>query len=156
MQQGDCCIHIGWGILGHKLLRAYYYKPSLMRDIMDFLNKYDKSYRCSNLHHALTKLFHFVTTPWPFYQWGIDILRPFPIAPTQLKFMIMGLDYSTKWIELEFVSKIKAERVCHFYWKKIIYRFSLPRFIVSDNGTQFSSTTIINLRKGMEVKTKFV
>ena len=39
--------------------------------------------------------------PWPLAQWGLDIMGPFPIAMRQLKFLIVGIDYFTKWVEAE-------------------------------------------------------
>lgn len=85
---------------------------------------------------------HSITSSWPFYKWVVDIVGPFPLAPDQLKFLIVGVDYFTKWVEAEAVAKIIVERVRHFYWKKIICRFGLPHCIVSENGTQFANSTV--------------
>ena len=43
---------------------------------------------------------------WPFAQWGLDILGldilgPFPIGTRQMKFLVVGIDYFTKWVEAE-------------------------------------------------------
>jgi len=73
-----------------------------------------------------------------------------------LKFLIVGIDYFTKWVEAKAVAKVIAERVRRFYWKKIICRFRLPKCIVSDNGTQFASSTIVNFCKNLGIQTKFV
>lgn len=56
-------------------------------------------------------------SPWPFYKWAIDMVGPFPLAPGQLKFLIIGVDYLTKWVEAESeaIAKITAERVTMFY-----------------------------------------
>jgi hypothetical protein len=70
---------------------------------------------------------------------------PFPFAPEQLKFLIVGVDYFTKWIEAKAVSKITIDRVKKFYWKKIICHFGLPKYIVTDNITQFASSRVVNL-----------
>ena len=42
-----------------------------------------------------------MTVPWPFAQWGLDIIGPFSIAIRQLKFLVVGIDYFTKWVELK-------------------------------------------------------
>ena len=42
-----------------------------------------------------------MTPSWPFAQWGLDIMDPFPIAMKQLKFLVVGIDYFTKWVEVE-------------------------------------------------------
>jgi len=81
---------------------------------------------------------------------------PFPLAPGQLKFLIVGVDYFTKWIEVEAVSRITVDRVKKFYWKKIICRFGLPKYFVTDNGTQFASTSVVNFCTQLGIQTKFV
>ncbi|GKE88325.1 reverse transcriptase domain-containing protein [Tanacetum coccineum] len=40
-----------------------------------------------------------ITSPWPFYKWGIDIAGPFLESPGKVKFLIVAIDYFTKWIE---------------------------------------------------------
>jgi len=81
---------------------------------------------------------------------------PFPLAPGQLKFLIVGVDYFTKWIEAEAISRITADRVKKFYWKKIICRFGLPKYFVTDNGTQFASTSVVDFCTQLGIQTKFV
>ncbi|RDX95532.1 Tf2-9, partial [Mucuna pruriens] len=49
-----------------------------------------------------------------------------PLSPGQIKFLIVAVDYFTKWVEAELVATIYAKRVKRFLWKKIIYRFGLP------------------------------
>ncbi|GJR09257.1 reverse transcriptase domain-containing protein [Tanacetum coccineum] len=78
-----------------------------------------------------------ITSPWPFYKWGIDIARPFPEGPGKVKFLIVAIDYFTKWIEANPVATITGNQVKKFVWDNIVYRFGLPREIISDNGKQF-------------------
>ena len=80
-----------------------------------------------------------IYSPWPFHTWGIDILGPFPLAIRQMKYLIVAIEYFTKWIEVEPVAQITAHKVQHFVWKNIVCRFGVPRRLVSDNGTQFAS-----------------
>lgn len=82
-----------------------------MKDTMNFIKKCDKFQRDANLHHAPSELLHSTTTPWPFYQWGVVILETFLIPLDQLKFLIVWVDYFTKWIKAQDVSKITTERL---------------------------------------------
>ena len=50
-------------------------------------------------------------SPWPFAQWGLDIMGPFPIAMRQLKFLIVGIDNFTKWVEAETLATITEKNV---------------------------------------------
>lgn len=54
---------------------------------MDFVKICDKHNRHVNLHHALAELLNSVMTPYPFYQWGVDITGPFLIPPDHLNFL---------------------------------------------------------------------
>ncbi|GJZ59394.1 reverse transcriptase domain-containing protein [Tanacetum coccineum] len=47
-------------------------------------------------------------SPWPFYQWGLDILGPLPEGPSKLKFIIVAIDYFTKWMEEKPLAKTTA------------------------------------------------
>ncbi|GJY27638.1 reverse transcriptase domain-containing protein [Tanacetum coccineum] len=55
-----------------------------------------------------------ITSPWPFYKWGIDIARPFPEGPGKVKFLIVAVDYFTKWIEAKPVATITGNQVKKF------------------------------------------
>ncbi|GKF16278.1 reverse transcriptase domain-containing protein, partial [Tanacetum coccineum] len=50
----------------------------------------------------------------------------------------VAMDYFTKWIEAKAVVTITGNQVKKLAWDNIVYRFGLPREIVSENGKQFS------------------
>ena len=77
--------------------------------------------------------------PWPFAQWGLYIMGPFPIALQQLKLLVVGIDYFTKRVEAEALATITEKNVRGFVWRCIICRFGIPRVLVSDNGKQFDN-----------------
>ncbi|GKF15143.1 reverse transcriptase domain-containing protein [Tanacetum coccineum] len=68
----------------------------------------------------------------------IDIAGPFPKGPGKVKFLIVTMDYFTKWIEAKAVATIIGNQVKKFVWDNIVCRFGLPGEIVSDNGKQFN------------------
>nr|GFB91145.1 reverse transcriptase domain-containing protein [Tanacetum cinerariifolium] len=53
-----------------------------------------------------------------------------------LKFLIVAIDYFTKWIEAKAVATITGNQVKRFVWDNIVCRFGLPREIISDNEKQ--------------------
>ena len=55
-----------------------------------------------------------------------------------MKYLVVVIDYFTKWIEAEPLPTITTEKVRKFVWKRIIYRYGIPRQLVSDNGIQFT------------------
>ena len=66
-------------------------------------------------------------------------MGPFLIAVQQLKFLIVGIDYFTKWVEAETLATIMEKNVRNFVWRYIIYRYGIPKVLVSNNGKQFDN-----------------
>ena len=95
-----------------------------------------------------------LSSPWPFAQWGLDIVGPFPRAIANLRWLLIGIDYFTKWIEAELLANIQDQDVKKFVWRNIVMRFGIPYTFVSDNGTQFDSKafrrycSVVNLESG--------
>ena len=63
----------------------------------------------------------------------------FPLGKKQFRFLIIAIDYFTKWVEAELVTMITEAKVTSFVWKNIICRFGVPHVIISDNGKQFDN-----------------
>ncbi|XP_071700086.1 uncharacterized protein [Rutidosis leptorrhynchoides] len=72
---------------------------------------------------------------WLFCKWGIDIVGPFPRGVGNVKFLVIAIDYFTKWVEAKPLSTITGRKILTFVWEDIVCCFGLPREIVSDNGT---------------------
>ena len=51
----------------------------------------------------------------------------------QLKFLIVGIDYFTKWVEAEALATITKKNVRSFVWKNIVCKYGIPKVLVSDN-----------------------
>ncbi|RDY08046.1 Gypsy retrotransposon integrase-like protein 1, partial [Mucuna pruriens] len=148
-------VHEGGRALAGKIARAGYYWPTLKADCMDYVKKCDTCQRFADSHQVPAEQMHTVTSPWPFHKWGIDILGPFPLVPGQFKFLMVAVDYFTKWIEVEPMATITVERVKRFIWKRIICRFGLPAEIVSDNGTQFASSATAKFCQELHIRQSF-
>ncbi|GKB86576.1 reverse transcriptase domain-containing protein [Tanacetum coccineum] len=58
--------------------------------------------------------------------------------PGKVKFLIVAMDYFTKWIEAKAVETITGNQVKKFLWDNIVCHFGLLGEIISDNGKQFS------------------
>ena len=63
----------------------------------------------------------------------------FPTVIRQLKFLVVGIDNFTKWVEAEALATITTKNVRSFIWKNIICKHGIPRVLVSDNGKQFDN-----------------
>ena len=85
--------------------------------------------------HSLTKgVLNPLISPWPFAQWGMDIIDLLPKAVRNKRYLLTGTDYFTKWVEVEPMANIKDVDAKRFVWKNIVTRFGIPRTLISDNG----------------------
>jgi ribonuclease HI len=156
IHDGSCGNHIGGRSLAGKVIKASFFWPTILQDASSYVRSCDSCTRHANLHHAPGEPLKTVMSPWPFYMWGVDILGPFPAAQHQVKFLLVAVDYFTKWIEAEPVATISAEKVKKIYWQKLICRFGIPKYIVSDNGTQFTSEAVIKFCEEKGIRNTFV
>ena len=80
---------------------------------------------------------------WPFDAWGIDVIGMIePPSQQGHRFILAATDYFSRWAEAIPLREVKSDNVINFLERHIIYRFGIPRRIMSDNGKAFTSTKI--------------
>jgi hypothetical protein len=131
-----CGNHLGGRSLAQKVLRQGYYRPSHQEDATALVHRCEKFQRQANLQHKPSAPLSPILSPWPFAQWGMDMIGPFPLATGQRKFRILAIDYFTKSVEAEKIMERKAQ---NFVWKSIVCRFEVQRILVTDNEFDNSS-----------------
>ena len=126
VHEGICGNHIGARSLVAKTLRQGYYWPTMLKDAMELVKKCKICQEHAQISHIPSESLTSITSPWPFQQWGLDILGPLPIEKGQCKFIVVGVDYFTKWAEAEPLATIIAQKVHNFVWRSMICRFRIP------------------------------
>ena len=86
----------------------------MQKDYSDHIRKCDRYQRYDHLIHQSTTTLTTLSKPFPFAQWGIDILGPFSPAQGQKKFILVAVDYFTKWIKVEATVKITKQVIWKF------------------------------------------
>ena len=109
-----CGNHLGSRSLVHKFMRAGYYWPTMQKDAEAYVKTCDKCQRFSNIIRQPTEELTPMMAPWPFAQWGLDIMGPFPTTVRQLKFLVVGIDYFTKWVEAKGLTTITENNIWGF------------------------------------------
>ncbi|GJW57918.1 reverse transcriptase domain-containing protein [Tanacetum coccineum] len=137
IHEGSCSMHAGTRSVVAKALRIGYYWPTMHKDARALIKACQECQVHKPVPRNPQERLNPITSPWPFYKWGIDIAGPFPEGPGKVKFLIVAMDYFTKWIEAKPVATITGNQVKKFVWENIVCRFGLPGEIISDNGKQF-------------------
>ena len=134
VHEGACGNHSRARSLVHKVVRAGYYWPTIQANAKAYVKVCDQCQRFSNIPRQPSEYLTPMMASWTFAQWGLDILGPFSTGTRQMKFLVVGIDYFTKWVEVEPLVKITQQNVKNFAWKSIVCRFWVSRVLVSDNG----------------------
>ena len=111
----------------------------MRQDAQGFVRRCEECQRYANIQRQPSTHLTSISAPWPFVQWGMDILGPFSPASGQRKFLVVAVEYFTKWVETEPLAQITEKKMEDFVLKSIIYRFGIPHTIITDNGRQFDN-----------------
>ena len=104
-----------------------------------YVKKCDQCQKFAPNIHQPGGVFNPLSGPWPFAQWGLDIVGLFPKATRDKRYLLVGTDYFTKWVEAKPLANIKDVDAKRFVWKNIVTQFGIPHTLISENGLQFDS-----------------
>ena len=136
---GICGSHTGGRSLSHKAITQGYWWPNMQKEAQEYVKKCDQCQRFAPNIHQLGGVLNPLSSPWPFAQWGLDIVGPFPKVAGNKKYLLVGTDYFTKWVEVEPLANIKDVDATKFIWRNTITRFEVLHSLILDNGLQFDS-----------------
>ena len=90
--------HLEARVLVHKVVRAGYYWSTIQADAKAYVKACDQYQRFSNIPRQPSEYLTSMMASWPFAQWGLDMLGPFPMGTRQMKFLVVGIDtLLTRW-----------------------------------------------------------
>ena len=87
--------------------------------------------------HTHPALLHLVVEAGPFEKWGIDFVHCRPTSVRGNGYIIVAVDYFTKWAEAMPTYVKDGKTIALFLFNHIIARFRIPRAIVTDHGSHF-------------------
>ncbi|XP_071739838.1 uncharacterized protein [Rutidosis leptorrhynchoides] len=147
--------HSGYRTIVSRIKRMGYFWPHMYRDTYDLIVNYEACQIHAPINRSPRRNMITVHAAWPFCKWGIDIVGPFPRGVGNVKFLVVAIDYFTKWIEAKPLSTITGRKILTFVWEDIVCHFGLPREIVSDNGTQYAYNPFKDWYADMDIQQPF-
>lgn len=139
LHEGVCGGHPGARSLFERVINQGYYWPTLRRDAQDFVKKCHNCQIYGDVPHLPSIEQTSVVTSWSFDMWGNDLMGKFPRAKSGFEYLVVVVDYFSKWIEDKPLVHPTEDNVHSFFHDYVLCRFGVPRAIVPDHGTQFSS-----------------
>ncbi|KAJ9697179.1 hypothetical protein PVL29_009102 [Vitis rotundifolia] len=145
---GVCGPHMGGHMLARKIMRTGYFWLTMETDCCQFVQKCPECQIHGDLIHAPSSELHALTSPWPFSVWGIDIIGKIsPKSSSGHEFILVAIDYFTKWVEAASYTRLTSARVASFIRSHIICRYGVPHELISDRGVHFRAEVDTLLQK---------
>ncbi|XP_015087143.1 uncharacterized protein LOC107030351 [Solanum pennellii] len=125
---GVCGTHMNGLTLARKMLRAGYFWMTMENDCCKFVQKCHKYQVHSDFIRVPPHELNAMSSPWPFVSWGMDIIGPIePSASNVHRFILVSIDYFTKWVEAASYKSMTKRVVDDFVRNNLICRLSNDR-----------------------------
>ena len=92
----------------------------MQKEALEYVRKCDQCQRFAPSIHQPRGVLNPLSSPWPFIQWGLDIVGPFPKAAGNKRYLLVGTDYFTKWVKVEPLANIRDVDAKRFVWRNIV------------------------------------
>ena len=113
-----------------------------------FVKKCHKCQAYGNVSHLPSMELQGMTSLWLFAVWGIDIIGEVrPKASNGHRYIMVAIDYFSKWIEAESYVTVRSKEMAQFIEWNIICRYGLSYHVITDKGVQFRAKIIALLKE---------
>jgi hypothetical protein len=124
---GICGAHIRSRPLLGKVFRQGFYWPKAASNATDLVQKCENCQKCARDQKQPSSLTQLIQPTWPLQRWGLYLLGPLPPAQGNLRYVVVAVEYVSKWIEAKPLAMITSTTVQKFFWQNIICRFGVPK-----------------------------
>ncbi|KAL6209261.1 hypothetical protein ACLB2K_020203 [Fragaria x ananassa] len=120
-----------------------FYWPTILKDCINFAKGCLECQVHGPIQHIPNIHMQPIIKPWPARGWALDFVGVIhPYASQQHKFILVGTDFFTKWVEAEPVKHASAKTVCQF-----ICWYGILEYLVAD--MEVSNKIILSILKRM-------
>jgi hypothetical protein len=121
---GLCGSHIESRPLMGKVFRQGFYWPKAALDAAELVQKCEGCQKCARDKKQPSSLTQLIQPTWPLQIWGLDLLGPLPPAQGNLRYVVVAVEYFSKWIEAKPLAIITSVTVQKFFWQNIVSLWS--------------------------------
>ncbi|MCO5555449.1 hypothetical protein L7F22_008994 [Adiantum nelumboides] len=134
--EGSCGGHFAVKIMLHKILQEGYVWPSIQRDVNHWCKSCES---CQKMGKRILKpeLQKTILAFDVFEKWGLDAIGPLPMTGKRNAYILIAVDYLSRWAEAKAVKQITSKEMGKFVYEHICCKFSVPLELLSDRGPGF-------------------
>ena len=118
---GACGAHQAGLKMKWLLMRSGVYWPSMLKDCIEFAKSCQECQLHGGIQHVPASELHTIMKPWTFRGWALDVIGEIkPASTKQQRYVLVGIDYFTKWVEAVALTNVDQEVVIEFVQSHII------------------------------------
>ncbi|CAA7047516.1 unnamed protein product [Microthlaspi erraticum] len=137
-----------------KVLQSGLWWPTLFKDAASYIAKCDACQRKGGITKRDEMPLNPILEVEIFDVWGIDFMGPFKPSSNGHNYILVAVDYVSKWIEAIPCPACDAKVVIKLFRTIIFPRYGIPRVVISDGGSHFINKVFEKLMKSYRVKHK--
>ncbi|XP_017428581.2 uncharacterized protein LOC108336620 [Vigna angularis] len=152
VHEGTFGTHMNGHSMARKILRAGYFWLTMENDCCTHVRKCEKCQMYADNINVPPTTLNVLSAPWPFSMWGIDVIGAIePKASNGHRFILVAIDYFTKWVEAASYANVTRKVVTKFIKRELICRYGLPNQIITDNATNLNNQMMAELCKEFKI-----
>jgi hypothetical protein len=146
---GACGGHMSRYATAQKILCTGYFWPSLFNDCITAIQKCHACQTYNPKIRSHPAPLHPVVSVGPFAKWGIDFMTCHPHSVGGHGYIIVAIDYFTKWAEVMPTFDNTGKTAALFLFNHVIARFGIPQAIITDHGSHFRNFMMSELTENL-------
>lgn len=145
--------HANGHSMAKKILKAKYYWMTMETDCFKYEKKCHKFQIYTDKVNVPPTPLNVWTAPWPFSMWAIDIIEMIePKAAKGYHFILVAIDYFTKWVEVVSYTNVTRQVIAWFIKKEIICHNGVPNKIIMNNGLNLNNKVMDELCDSFKIE----
>ena len=144
--------HLGRDAMYNKIINKFYWK-NMKNDIQEYVRTCEQCQKRGNI--GSKGLLNPIKVGKTWEMIGIDFVGPLNKTRKGNKYILVVMDYFTKYPEARATKDATADKVAEFLFKEIICRHGCPKIMISDNGSHFRNQVVKQLCEKYGIKHNF-
>jgi hypothetical protein len=153
VHEGICGTHQSAHKMKWLLRRAEFYWPTMLNNYFRYYKGCETCQKFEDVQLTPTTMLHPIIKPWSFHGWALDFVGQIhPASSKRHRFMLVAMDYFTKWMEIVPLKNMMHREVIHFTSEHIAHRFGIPQTLTTDQGMLFMSHQVREFAESLKIK----
>ncbi|XP_057432184.1 uncharacterized protein LOC130724933 [Lotus japonicus] len=153
VHDGMCGAHQAGHKMKWTLFRQGVYWPSMLKDCIEYAKSCAECQKHAGIQHVPASELHSIVKPWPFRGWALDLIGQIhPSSSKQHDYIIVAIDYFTKWVEAIPLRGVDQDTVISFIQEHIVFRYGIPETLTTDQGSVFTGRKMAQFAEDFGIK----